>query len=368
MKVTLRQRIKGKKISLYLDYYGKGKRTREYLKLYLYPEPEKGKLTKEQKDYNKQTLSLAETIHAKRQIEIQSGLYGLQDKTKLKASFLNYVKVLAERRANSIGNYGNWKSALKHLKIFSKNNDVLFEDLTAEWLERFKYYLQHESVTKSSALLSQNSQCSYFNKVRAAIKQAVKDGILLRNPGDQVEGIKQGEPERQYLTHEELQAVANTDCDIPILKNAFLFSALTGLRWSDIQKLMWSEVQYSEDSGWFIRYRQKKTKGSEMLPISEQARYLLGEREENERVFKGLKYSAWSNLKLQQWVMKAGISKTITFHSGRHTHAVLLLSKGVDIFTVSKMLGHKHLKTTQIYAKVIDKKKQEAANVIKIDL
>ena len=121
--------------------------------------------------------------------------------------------------------------------------------------------------------------------------------------------------------------------------------------------------------GYYIRFRQKKTKGAETQPISDQAFELLGERTiPDERVFVGLKYSAWHNLKLQQWVMKAGISKTITFHCARHTYATLQLTLGTDIYTVSKLLGHKDLKTTQIYAKIIDERKKEAANKIKLNI
>jgi len=91
---------------------------------------------------------------------------------------------------------------------------------------------------------------------------------------------------------------------------------------------------------------------------------LVGERKvDEERVFKGLKYSAWHNLKLAQWMMKAGITKKITFHSARHTYATLLLTKNVDITVVSKLLGHSDIKTTQIYAKVIDKRKIDAAKI-----
>lgn len=205
--------------------------------------------------------------------------------------------------------------------------------------------------------------------MRAALREAYKEGIIQRNPADETEGIKPGEPERQFLTLEELQAIAKEECEIPILKRAFLFSALTGLRWSDVQKMTWSEVQFSNEIGHYIRFRQKKTKGAETQPISEQAFELLGERTiPDERVFVGLKYSAWHNLKLQQWVMKAGISKTITFHCARHTYATLQLTLGTDIYTVSKLLGHKDLKTTQIYAKIIDERKKEAANKIKLDI
>jgi succinyl-CoA synthetase alpha subunit len=75
-----------------------------------------------------------------------------------------------------------------------------------------------------------------------------------------VDGIKPGEPEREFLTYEELQAVAKAECEIPLLKTAFLFSAMTGLRWSDVQKLVWSEVHHSKEVGYYIRFRQKKNK------------------------------------------------------------------------------------------------------------
>ena len=164
---------------------------------------------------------------------------------------------------------------------------------------------------------------------------------------------------------DELKKVSKIDCEIPILKQAFIFSALTGLRWSDIQKMVWKEIQFSEEQGYYIRFKQKKTSGLQTHPIPNQAYKLLGERdEEEERVFKGLRYSAWSNLKLQQWVMKAGISKTITFHCARHTYATLQLTFGTDIYTVSKLLGHKELKTTQVYAQIINQKKVDAANAI----
>jgi integrase len=171
------------------------------------------------------------------------------------------------------------------------------------------------------------------------------------------------------LTLEELQSCAKAECEMPQLKKAFLVSCLTGLRFLDIQKLKWSEIQHSKEQGYYIRYRQKKTKGSETLPISEQTFQLFGENQENEEyVFKGLAYSAWQNVKLNQWMLRAGITRKITFHSARHTYATLQLTLGTDIYTVSKLLGHKELKTTQIYAKVIDSKKTEAANKIILDL
>ena len=364
MKVTLRQRNQGGKTSLYLDYYHKGKRKAEYLKLYLDP----NKKGKHDRELNKKTLQLAETIRAQRQIEIQNGMYGFRDNEKMKGNFISYIELLSEKRSGSLGNYGNWKSMLKHLKAFA-DPKVTFADVDKHFIEDFKEYLDNDAIAHSNHGLSQNSKYSYFNKLRAALKQAMKDDLMPKNPADEVSAFKQGETEREFLTLEELQAAVEVDCDMPKLKTAFIFSCLTGLRWSDIKKLTWSEIQQSKDLGHYIRFTQQKTKGVETQPVSEQAIDLLGERQEPaERVFKDLKYSSWHNLKLQQWMMRAGITKSISFHCARHTYATLQITAGTDIYTVSKLLGHRELKTTQIYAKIIDNKKREAANKIQIKL
>jgi site-specific recombinase XerD len=105
------------------------------------------------------------------------------------------------------------------------------------------------------------------------------------------------------------------------------------------------------------------------LPISDEAYNLLGEKgKPTEPVFPDLIYSDSRNADLYRWMIKAGIEKHITFHCARHTYATLQLTLGTDIFTVSKLLGHRHLKTTQIYANVIDEKKTVAANKINIGL
>lgn len=362
MKVTLRQREKNGQISLYLDYYHKGKRQYEYLRLYLDAKPR----TPEERNQNKKTLQLAETIRAKRQIEIQNGVFGVNDLERINSSFLAYFEVLAEKRKDSDGNHGNWLSALKHLKKFPKGN-VKFSEIDKQWLEEFSHYLVHKAETKRDERLSQNSCVSYFNKVRAALKEAVKDGYMLRNPAEDVEGIKDAETKKEFLTLDELQKVAETHCDVAVVKRAFLFSALTGLRFSDIEKLTWQEIQYSDENGYYIRFKQKKTKGQETLPISEDAFNLLGERLSGaEKVFQDLTYSDYNNQKIREWMIRAGIEKSITFHCARHTYATLQLSLGTDIYTVSKLLGHKSLKTTEVYAKIIDQKKIEAANRIKL--
>ena len=143
-----------------------------------------------------------------------------------------------------------------------------------------------------------------------------------------------------------------------------MFSCLTGLRKSDIEKLTWGEIRKQDDFTRIV-FKQKKTGGQEYLDISAQAAAYLGPRKnDDDRVFEGFTYGAWTSLELKRWAVAAGITKNITFHCGRHTFAVMMLDLGADIYTVSKLLGHRELSTTQIYAKVLDKNKQAAVNLI----
>jgi integrase len=344
--------------SLFLDISWDGKRSKEYLKLYIVKIK-----TPFDRDSNKKSLALAENIRAKRQTELQNNGWGFANEFKQDTNFIEYFKSLIEKRKDSTGNWGNWDSTLKHLINYC-DVKTTFRDIDINFVEGFKEFLQHGANTKSNNLLSKNSQNSYFNKFRAALNQAFDDRILPDNPAKRVKALKPDDTHREYLTIDELKSLAKTDCKYPVMKNAFLFSCLTGLRWSDIQKLKWSEVQKDGD-GWKINFRQQKTRGQEYLDISKQARDYFGQQgSPDERVFIGLKYSAWHNLELQKWCMRAGITKDITFHCGRHTFAVMQLEYETDIYTVSKLLGHKDLKTTQIYAKVLDKNKKEAMNKI----
>lgn len=363
MGVSLRtQKLTKGKLRLSLDIYSNGKSHYENLKLFLYEKP----VTSTEREHNKRTKNLADTILAKRVIEMQEGNYNVVTGFKSQASFIKYFKQLTNERKGSGGNFGNWDSTYKHLVGFTKGQDVTFAQVNEEFLNKFKKYLLNGKVTKGNQDLSSCSASSYLNKVKAALNQAFDEKIITNNPAKGVKGIRVPESRREYLLAEELRKLNNTLCAIPILKDAFLFSCLTGLRWSDINKLVWREVIYSEAEGRHkIHFTQKKTQGVEYHPITEAAYKLLGKRGKDEdRVFKGLKYSAWHNFRLAQWVADAGINKKITFHVGRHTYATLLLTSGGDIYTVSSLLGHRDLKTTQIYAKIIDVKKNNTVELL----
>jgi integrase len=238
---------------------------------------------------------------------------------------------------------------------------VPFNKIDKVFCEDFKKYLQTVKKTSGQTLTS-SSVASYYSKFRACLNLAVKQGILSYNPASEVETPRVNYPKREYLTIEELKSVAKADCRYPVLKNAFIFSCLTGLRWSDVQKLKWSEV-VKTDSGWRVDFTHKKTATLQYLDIPDNALQYLGDRQEaDDRVFIGLKYSSYMNVALQRWMMEAGITKKITFHCARHTFAILQLTYGADIYTVSKLLGHSELKTTQVYADIIDSKRREAVN------
>lgn len=351
--------------SLYLDIYVEGRRSYEYLKMYLVPEK-----TRADKEKNRQTLLLAEAIKSKRIVELRNGQYGFRDRKADGTRFFDYYRSLCEKRlgAESRGNWGNWFSCLHHLQRYERRKDITMSEITPEWVQGFKDYLDSEAIAwghdfhkrKKENLLSRNSKVSYFNKLRACLNQALEDGIIDSNPMRGIEGFKAEEGTRMYLTIDEVRRLAHTECDYPAIKSAFLFSCLTGLRRSDVIRLTWGDV-YQQGDFTRIIFKQKKTSGLEYLDITPQAAELMGERgKPDDPVFPSIHSPSCTNNTIKTWVARAGIDKEITFHCARHTFATMMLDLGTDIYTVSKLLGHRELSTTQIYAKVMDKNKQAA--------
>lgn len=223
------------------------------------------------------------------------------------------------------------------------------------------YRVSHSAKKNNVFLgLSQNSKHSYFCKLKACINHAFEEHVIMVNPLANVKGIKPGEPVHVHLSWDEVLSLKNTECTDPVLKRAFLFSCLTGLRKSDIIALTWDNIK-EMDGMTRIVFKQVKTGGQEYLDIPEAAIEFLGERKASkDHVFEGFNYGVTLLNTLRKWCLSAGIVKDVTFHCGRHTFAVLLLEFGADIYTVSKMLGHRNLSTTQVYADILDSKKREA--------
>jgi integrase len=374
-KVTLREKsISGNRLSLYLDFYPPitdpetGKPTRrQFLGMYIMEKPK----TPLEKEGNKETRLLGEQLRQKRENELNKPeVYSDHEKDILRRkelgerNFIEYFKELADKREG--GNRFGWLSTYHNLTAFA-GEYFKCADLTEKWCNDFREFLINHKGHNKHKKLSLNSVAAYFGNFKHALKEAYSEGLIASDLGAKVKAVTKPEVHREFLSLEELNALVEAHCENPILKQAALFSALTGLRFSDIHKLTWSEVRQNE-KGYFLTFTQQKTRGVEVLPISEQAYFCMGERKnDSDQVFEGLKRTSSDLMKLRLWTSQAGIKRHITFHSFRHTYATLQLSAGTDIYTVSKLLGHRSLLTTQIYAKVVDDLKRKATERIKLN-
>ena len=366
--------------SIYLEYYTGdvirkenyvgGKRKYEFLKLYLIPER-----TREDKAKNEATLALAKAIQSRRIVEVQNDAHGFQNTNKSRVNLLDYLENIGKQSAEQGSrNYARTVlNTVRALKLF-RGDYIAFRDVDKEFLSEFTDYLRQMpkaskyGVLKAGGRLSNNSVVSYYGTLRTAINRAYKEGIITVNPTkefDFASKVRQEPSRREYLTIEELKILINTDCRHEIIKRAFLFSCLCGLRVSDIRKLKWSDLQHSGERV-RIEIKMQKTKEPLYLPISDEALKWLPERgdaKDSDFIFP-LTHEGTVNDTLQHWAKVAGITKHISFHVARHTHATMMLTLGADLYTVSKLLGHKNIATTQIYAKIVDKKKEEAIGLI----
>lgn len=362
--ITLRTRkISNGRLSLYLDYYPffydpiSNKRIRhEYLGLYMTENPK----NETEKLENKEVYEIAEAERCKRVVNIKNEELGFTSKFKKAEDFVGLIDTLAKSH-----NVEKWTSMNIHFKRFCKGScpvGMITEDLC----NMFKNYLLTEARKKDGSPLSNNTASAYFNLFRCALKFAYKHHYLGTNMSDFVEPISVKPVRKEYLTMKEVIQLKNTPCRYPILKTVSLFSILTGLRISDILSLKWSDMYIAPDGGPCIRKMIEKSGREETIYISWEAYNLCGERRQG-LVFKEMKRYL-INGPLKDWLAEAGLDyKYLTFHCFRHTNATLLVAGGNDIYTVSKMLTHANVQTTQIYADLVDEKKRKAANTISLN-
>ncbi len=384
IKVKLRQKaISGNRQSLYLDFYPAiphpetSKPTRrEFIGLYLFDKA-KSPLDKQ---HNKDTLQLAEQIRQKRENhfnkpEIYTGYEKEQLKIKERSekNFVAYFKSLVDKRKAS--NHDNWVSAYKYLNTFTGgNNDnntignLKFADLNEKFCNDFKDYLLNiKSNKRSKTTLAQNSAVSYFNKLKATLKQAYKDGHLNTDLNAKIACIETQETIKQTLTIEELNKLAKAECNYPLLKNYVLFSALTGMAHKEMQNLNWGQVEVSESFGIRIKMIRQKTDKPYNINISEQAYSLMGERKEPaDKVFEGIN-NRDRYIFFPLWLAEVGIKKDMTFHDLRHTYGCLQIDLGTDIYTLQGNMGHATPRQSMMYGKISDQRKRAAADKIQLD-
>jgi len=327
------------------------------------------------KEKNDQTLKLAKAIQAQRIVELQNDTHGFNKSGgRSKANLIDYIKALAEKKrikagGGKRGNYQNYYALVYHIEKYS-GNKTSFKNVDKKYCEGFLEYLKTATrVNKygDRSPLNENTQWGYMKKLETVLNTAITDEVIGVNPFRYIK--QENKPEKRraeicFLTVNELKTLENTPMQPPLIKQAFLFSCYTGLRFSDITRLTWGKLQQYSDGGTYINFVQKKTGKQEYLPIPQRAIDLLPERggsKANDIIFK-IPTNKFTNVVLRNWAFAVGINKKVTFHVARHTYATLLLSLETPIETVSKNLGHSEIRTTQTYAKVINQSQREAVN------
>lgn len=370
--------LKGGGSSIYLDCYVNGIREYKFLNLYL-----KEEKARADKLWNKEQVRLANAIKAQYIIDIQNGEFGFKDKNRTrKLSFIKYCEDMAEDYDEN-GHKSCavlLRSAIQRL-IRYKGRNIMFSHIDKDFLVGFIDFLNNDTRDfdrestdrkRKRKPISDVYKEALFARLMVALNKAERDGIIVKNPGKDIDrSVKpHSEPKsRCYLTLDEVQKIIQTDyAPDNDVKPAFLFCCFSGLRYSDVQKMTWKEITVSADGFAQLETSMKKTGKPLYLPLSDNALKWLparGDMPEESHVFYKLPDQVNNaDVRLKTLVKKAGISKNVTFHVARHTFATLTLSYGADLYTVSKLLGHSSVRTTQIYAKIVDESKRKAVNLI----
>lgn len=352
--------------SIYLDIYKDGARSYQFLKLYLIPETSQAA-----KVANATTLQAANAIKAQMVIDIANGKAGIKQNEGcsniLLVDWLAHIKQTKMETSQSSKYANQIQSTINQIKRHKA--DVTLKMVDEAFCKGFVDYLKTcKQANHTGKNLSDKAVRSYFNMLGVALNQAEHDGLIQYNPikrMNKADKPKHTPSTRAYLTIEEIKGLIATPCKREHIKTAFLFSCFCGLRLSDIETLKWGDVETSNGK---VRICKKMVKTSDTiyLPLSAEALKWMPERKgagDNENVFVMQGHTTMC-YHIKEWAKAAGIKKDITFHVARHTFATTMLTLGADLYTTSKLLGHKNIATTQIYAKIVDKKKDEAVNLV----
>ncbi len=331
--------------SLFLDYFSNGKHKFKFPKKYIIG-------TQQTKSEDMETLKWMQHYRddLERRLLLGEDIFGEKGPEDA-VNFLDYI-VHAGSGKERLPSYQGLR---KHIINFS-NDQINFNDITPAFCRKFKDYLLGKIRASTTR--------TYFSTLKATIHLAMKDNIISTDPCKDIV-IKAPDSQREFLLQEELEKFINQPTPYLEVKNAFLFSCFTGLRLSDIRKLTWKEVE-----GGFLYFRQKKTKDIDRMALTPDAITIIEEQRlkhaNSPLVFELPVSKEKINNKVKAIVKAAGINKYITYHCSRHSAATLWISAGVPIFTVQKLLGHTDIKTTMIYAKLIDSTRDEYVQMMPV--
>lgn len=350
--------------SLYLDIYVNGKRSYEFLKLYLIPET-----NPQAKVQNENTMRAANTIKLNRILEITNNKAGLKN-TSIRAKIL--LKDWMETFRQAQEQKGVKDQKLIHNTVHALtayNINVAMRDVNRDYIIGLTNFLRNDYRSPRGKKLKDYSIINYLGCLRNALNMAVREDVIADNPIMKLSAqdkVKAPESQREYLTVEEVQQLEATDSPYPHIKQAFLFACYTGLRCSDVRSITWGKI-VKDGEKYRLHTVMFKTRRPFYIPLSKKAMQWMperGDKTDDDLIFENIPVQVNTKLYLQPWLDKAGITKPITFHCSRHTFGTMMLTLGADIYTTSKLMGHTKVEVTQIYAKIINKKKDDAVSLI----
>ena len=261
-----------------------------------------------------------------------------------------------------------YRTTKKHLAAFisasHKIDDYPVRDIDTQFINAFVYYL------KTELNLSHNSALKYLAYLKKIVRVAYSNGWIEKDPFYNFK-MKVQIIDREFLTREEIIKIMEKEFLIPRIehvRDVFLFSCYTGLAYADVQKLESDDIVKGIDGNLWIKIKRTKTKSLSSIPLLPVAQQLIEKYKNREKTNSLL--PVYTNQRMNSYLKEiadqCGIKKNLTFHMARHTFATTVtLTNGVPIESVSKMLGHRSLKTTQHYAKILDEKLSEDMNVLK---
>ena len=375
MKIEIRTReLKNGNRTIYLDFYDKGRRWYEYPRLYLVPDS-----SPHAWELNKNAMDKAVAIRAKR-------LLGEPSEDERKSAEEKDEKILVsawmEEYARSMhANIGFSSSYLRHIDTLIrmvngylthiKNPRLTMDRIDRNFYRGFLHYMAdvHECRTfeGDTRRLAKSTMHLFQQKMNTMLNRAVREGIIKCNPYQLLsrdERVSNPSVRRDFLTREELHRLMEVRTLSVTTRSAFMFCCFTGLRYSDLKQLKWGDIEKTQ-TGTVIRIAaMKKTEKPVTVPLGTNALAWLperGDRTPEDNIF-DIITCIGCDAALKTMAKRAGINKRVSFHTSRHTFATLTLAATNDIATVSGLLGHTSVATTQVYAEVLMEDKIAAVN------